>query len=81
MSVKIDIPGIGQATVNDGAWDTNGDQVTQDLLVGINRERLYEEHAYHPFPDHGIAEIAIRELGGEITKVVNKPKFVDGRIY
>lgn len=80
MSVKIALEGIGTATIEDGKWKVaNG--IMQDLLIGIDEERMSDEVGYHPWPDLGIAELAVSILGGEIVEVKDQPKFKEGAIY
>ena len=68
------------ATVTDGEWRTNN-AVMELLLLGITAERIEEGGDYQPFPDLAIAEMAVSELGAEIIKVTDVPKFVTDRVY
>lgn len=80
MSVKIELDGTGTATVDDRKWIASN-RIMRDMLVGIDEERMYDEVGYHPFPDMGIAELAVKVLGAKIIEVKDAPKFVVGRIY
>ncbi len=79
MSVKVRIENFGIAMVTDGRWSAH--PVTKVVLTGFDSERLFDEVGYHPFPDLGIAEMAISELGGDIIEVTDAPEYVAGRVY
>ncbi len=81
MSVKIKIPDAGTAVVENGKWKYASNGYIRDLLVGIDEERLDEEVGYHPFPDLGIAEMAVSLLGGDIVEITDAPKMEEGVIY
>lgn len=36
---------------------------------------------YAPFKDLALADLVIKELGGEIIKVTGEPECIEGRIY
>ena len=54
------------------------DKELKAMLDTYNYESL---EFYAPFPDLALAELVIKEMGGKIIKITNKPKFIKGRIY
>lgn len=76
MAVTIEIEGI-QATIKDNKWECK-DKFSKSILSAFSRDMLY---GYSPFPDLAVAKEAVRELGGEIIKITDRPKFIKDRIY
>lgn len=76
MAVTVQIEGV-QASIKDNKWECK-DKFLKDILSAFSRDVLID---YSPFPDLAIAKEAVRELGGEIIKITERPKFVKGRIY
>ena len=54
------------------------DKGLKAMLDSYNYESL---EFYAPFPDLALAELVIKEMGGRIIKIINKPEFVKGRVY
>ena len=54
------------------------DKNLRAMLDTYNYESL---EFYAPFPDLALAELVIKEMGGKIIKITNKPKFIKGRVY
>jgi len=79
MSVKIKIKDFGIATITNGKWKAN--RMTKLLLLGFDMERLHDEVGYSPFPDLSIAEMAVKELSGDILEVTDVPKYDPDVIY
>lgn len=79
MAVKIETED-GTATIENGKWvASNG--FLKSLLKSYTLDTLEEEVGYHPWPDLGIAEMAIAEMGGEIIETIDQPVFEEGVVY
>jgi len=76
MAVTVEIEGI-QATIKDNKWECK-DKFLKGMLSVFSRDILTD---YSPFPDLAVAKEAVKELGGMIIKITDRPKFVKGRIY
>ncbi|MBA7563190.1 hypothetical protein ES695_02240 [Candidatus Atribacteria bacterium 1244-E10-H5-B2] len=76
MAVTVEIEGI-QATIKDNEWECK-DKFMKGMLSVFSRDILTD---YSPFPDLAVAKEAVKELGGYIIKITDRPKFVKGRIY
>lgn len=79
MSVKIKTD-YGTATVNNGRWAASN-LFLRDLLTPYDLETLDEEIGYHPWPDLGLAELALEVLAGEIIETTDRPLMEAGVIY
>ena len=66
-----------EAGLENEEW-TCEDKELKAMLNSYNYESL---EFYAPFPDLALAELVIKEMGGKITKITNKPKFIKGRVY
>lgn len=76
MAVTVQIEGT-QASIKDNKWECK-DKFLKDILSVFSIDILVD---YSPFPDLAVAKEAVRELGGEIIKITDRPKFMKGRIY
>jgi hypothetical protein len=76
MAVTVEIEGI-QATIKDDKWECK-DKHLKAMLSVFSRSALT---GYFPFPDLAVAKEAVKELGGYIIKITDRPKFVKGRVY
>lgn len=76
MAVTVQIEGV-QASIKDNEWECK-DKFLKDMLSVFSRDILVD---YSPFPDLAVAKEAVRELGGEIIKITDRPKFIKDRIY
>lgn len=76
MAVTVQIEGI-QATIKDNEWECK-DKFIKSMLSVFSKDILL---GYSPFPDLAVAKEAVRELGGEIIKITDRPKFIKGRVY
>lgn len=74
--ITIKIKGT-EARLENEEW-TCEDKELKAMLDSYNYKSL---ELYAPFPDLALAELAIKEMGGKITKITNKPEFVKGRVY
>lgn len=74
--IKIKISGT-EIKLENEEW-TCEDKELKAMLDSYNYESL---EFYAPFPDLALAELVIKEMGGKITKITNKPKFIKGRVY
>ena len=66
-----------EARLKDEEW-TCEDKELKAMLDSYNYESL---ELYAPFPDLALAELVIKEMGGKIIKITDRPKFVKGRVY
>ncbi len=76
MAVTVEIEGI-QATIKDNKWECR-DKFLRDMLSIYSMSILT---GYSPFPDLAVAKEAVKELGGMIIKITDRPKFIKDRIY
>jgi len=76
MAVTVEIEGV-QASIKDNKWECK-DKFLKDMLSLFSSSILTN---YSPFPDLAVAKEAVRELGGEIIKITDRPKFKEGRVY
>jgi len=76
MAVTVEIEEI-QATIKDNEWECK-DKFMKGMLSVFSRDIL---KGYSPFPDLAVAKEAVKELGGKIIKITDRPKFKKGRIY
>lgn len=76
MAVTIEIEGV-QASIKDNKWECE-DKLLEDMLSVFSSDTLTD---YSPFPDLAVAKEAVRELGGNIIKITERPKFIKDRIY
>ena len=76
MAVTVEIEGI-QATIKDNKWECR-DKFLRDMLSIYSMSILRD---YSPFPDLAVANKTVKELGGYIVKITDRPKFIKGRIY
>lgn len=74
--IKLKIRGI-EVGLNNEKWKCK-DKDLEDLLSMYTYDEI---DGYSPFPDLDLAKIVRKKLGGKITKIINPPKFVKGRIY
>ncbi len=66
-----------KATLENGKWKCK-DRIMKSILDTFSYEDL---EYYNPIPDIALAELAVKELGGEIIKITDIPKFKEGRVY
>jgi len=76
MAVTVEIEGV-QASIKDNKWECK-DKFLKDMLSVFSRDILTD---YSPFPDLAVAKETVKELGGYIIKITDRPKFIKGRIY
>ena len=64
--------------IEDGKWKCEKDKQFQNVL---NLRYTPDILFYSRFYDYDLAELAIKEWGGRIVKIINPPKFVKDKVY
>ena len=68
--------GIDEATIQDLKWVSSN----KKLERWLNKE-VIEPSGSDPFPDLTLAQLMIKEIGGEVIGATQPPYFQEGRVY
>jgi len=74
--ITVRIEGV-EATLKNEKWKCK-DKIMKSILDTFSYEDI---EYYTPIRDLALAELAVKELGGNIIKITDIPKFKEGRIY